>query len=127
MRDVGLFYLQRIAANGSTATYEHFWRVVQAGLGRDVGNPWRQIPQLLRQVGEKSFDESGLVVTALVVNDESEPSPSEGFFRLAARLGLIHERESPEKGVKWLGMTSVQRIFWLQHKTDLYDYYSHQS
>lgn len=124
MRDVGLTFLQRIATTGTTVTYEQFWTAVRNGVGRDIGKPWRQIPQLLRHVGENSFDDCGLVITALVVTEDREPSPSEGFFRLAARLELIPESESPAKGVKWLGMTKPQREFWREHKTSLYEYFA---
>jgi hypothetical protein len=40
------------------------------------------MPLLLRHVGEKSFDDPGLIVTALVVTEESEPSPREAFLRV---------------------------------------------
>jgi hypothetical protein len=124
MRDLGLSYLREIAAKEKTVTYEGFWNAVRLGVGRDIGKPFRQIPLLLRHVGEKSFDDSGLVVTALVVTEATEPSPSEGFFRLASRLELIPEDESPETGVKWLGMTAAQRTFWLRHKESLYEHFS---
>jgi hypothetical protein len=127
MRDIGLSYLESVAINKSTVTYEHFWNAVRLGIGRDIGKQFRQIPLLLRHVGEKSFDDSGLILTALVVTDEAMPSPSEGFFRLASRLELLPVSESPEKGIKWMGMTTAQRDFWLQHKAGLYELFSQRS
>jgi hypothetical protein len=124
MRDIGLSFLEGIASNKTTVTYDHFWKAVRLGIGRDIGKPFRQIPLLLRHVGEKSFDDTGLILTALVVTDDFVPSPSEGFFRLASRLEMLPESESPETGVKWMGMTTAQRTFWLQHKADLYERFS---
>lgn len=124
MRDLGLSYLEEVASKKATVAYDHFWRAVRLGVDRDIGKPFRQIPLLLRHVGEKSFEASGLIVTALVVTEQIEPSPSEGFFRLAHRLGLIPESESPQTGVTWEGMTAVQRAFWLGHKVALYGRFS---
>jgi hypothetical protein len=124
MRDFGHALLQNIAAERSTLSYDQFWSAVQQGVGRDIGRPWRQIPQLLRHVGEQSFDHTGLLLTALVVTEDSDPSPSEGFFRLAARLGMISDRAAPETGVEWSGMTEPQRHFWIDQKSLLYEYFS---
>jgi hypothetical protein len=126
MRDIGLSYLREIATKEATVSYDQFWKAVRLGIGHEIGKPFRQIPLLLRHVGERSFDDSGLIVTALVVTEEKVPSPSEGFFRLASRLELIPESESPETGVKWLGMSAAQKSFWLQHKTSLYEHFSRQ-
>jgi len=124
MRDFGLTFLEEIAASRSTVSYVRFWSAVRKGVDRDIGSPWRQIPLLLRHIGEQSFDNSGLLVTALVVTEDRYPSPSEGFFRLAARLDLIGIEDSPETGVKWLGMTKPQRNFWLAEQARLYEYFA---
>lgn len=120
MRDFGLSFLETVATNQTTVTYDGFWLAVRKGVSRDIGSPWRQVPQLLRHIGEQSFDSSGLLLTALVVNEDRHPSPSEGFFRLAARLELIAKEDSPETGVEWFGMTEAQERFWLEEKARLY-------
>jgi hypothetical protein len=78
---------------------------------------------LLRHIAEDSFEKTGLILTALVVTDEIDEHPSEGFFRLAAYFGLLAESEAPAKGEPWLGMTPVQRRFWMEEVVKLFDLY----
>ena len=124
MRDAGVDLLERHAKKRTTTTYKKFWSGIQSGFVGDVGKSGRQVPQLLRYIGELSFDKYGLILTALVVTDGHDPHPSEGFFRLAARLGLIPEDEAPEKGVEWIGMSKAQRTFWKAQVEGLYKYFA---
>jgi hypothetical protein len=43
---------------------------------------------------------------------------------LAARLELISKEDSPETGIKWLGMNEAQERFWLEEKARLYAHFS---
>jgi hypothetical protein len=96
---------------------------VRKGVGRDIGSAWRQVPQLLRQISEQSLKENRLAITALVVSGGISGGPSEGFFALSVREGLLEESEAPIKGVKWVGMSKRQRSFWLDHVQQIFDFY----
>lgn len=124
MRDVGMELLKRYAKKRSTTTYQRFWSGVRSGFAGDVGKSGRQVPQLLRYIGELSFDEYGLILTALVVTDGRDRHPSEGFFRLAARLELISDSEAPDTGVEWTGMSTLQRAFWKDQVESLYGHFA---
>jgi hypothetical protein len=126
MRTMGSDLLKELAASRSFISYDKFWAAIRAGLGREIGSPWRQVPQLLRHIGDHSFDEFGLLLTALVVTDDEGRHPSEGFFRLASRVGLLDESDAPEAGVPWSGMTPNQRSFWQHHTALLFDKFDFQ-
>jgi len=114
MRDFGAVTIVERARRGETITYGELWDAVNRQMGRDIGKAWRQVPQLLRHIGEDSFERFEFIITALVVTDDFGEHPSEGFFRLAARLGVLHESEAPEKGQPWKVMKQRQRQFWIE-------------
>jgi len=124
MRDAGVDLLERHAKKRTTTTYKKFWSGVQAGFAGDVGKSGRQVPQLLRYIGELSNDRYALILFALVITEGDDPHPSEGFFKLAARLGLIPDGEAPEKGVEWIGMSKMQRTFWKDQVEGLYKFFA---
>ena len=111
MVDVGIAYLIECAKRHRTAAYGELWEAIEKVLGRDIGNSWRQMPQLLGYISERSFEGVGLFLTALVVDDVPDGHPEQGFFRLAAKRGALPEREAPRMGEPWT-ITSTQRRFW---------------
>jgi hypothetical protein len=67
---------------------------------------------LLGYISDRTFKQTGALITALVVDDDAKREPGEGFFRLAAARGLLREEDVPEQGVPWTKMTTNQRAFW---------------
>ena len=112
MRDAGAVVILEHARQRRFLTYPELWAGIQATVNFEIGNPWRQVPQLLGYISDNTFEEIGLFVTALVVDGDAEHGPSEGFFRLAADRGALPEADSPPKGILWTGMTPRQRAFW---------------
>lgn len=112
MRDAGIECILQCARERRTTTYHQLWPEIERNLGVDLGNPWRQMPNLLGYISEQSCGEFRLLLTALVIEEGSVPQPGEGFFRLAAAMGLLAERDAPPEGVPWRGMTELQRTFW---------------
>ena len=123
MKHAGEIFLEGRARRNMFATYDEFWSAVRRQVGDRAGNPWRQIPQLLRQIGEDSIRDTGLALGAIVVADEPDPHPSEGFFRLAAREGILAESEAPDPGAEWNRMTRPQREFWQDQVTRIFGRY----
>lgn len=123
LRDIGFGFLVERARGRRTATYNEIWTAVGTGAGRDIGKAWRKVPQLLRHISDKSLDNTGLILTALVITDGRDGHPSEGFFRLSVRVGFLDESDEPEKGVPWNGMTQRQRDFWMNQVEAIFDYY----
>jgi hypothetical protein len=112
MRDAGIAHIRSCAQHRQTTTYGAVWAAVEGRLGQNLGNSWRQLPNLLGHISEHVYDESGVLLTALVIYEEGDDSRGDGFFRLAASVGAIRQEHSPPVGVPWLGMTSDQRDFW---------------
>jgi hypothetical protein len=104
--------IAQCARERRTTTYHELWPAIGVLLGLDLGNPWRQMPHLLGYISEHSYEDYRLLLTALVVEDGPVAQPGEGFFRLAASMGLLPERAAPPEGVPWRGMTVAQRAFW---------------
>ena len=123
MQSAGRRFLEECARAKRLPEYDEFWTAVRRSMGRDIGSAWRQVPQLLRQISEQSLKENRLAITALVVSGGIAGRPSEGFFTLSVREGLLEESEAPEQGVKWQGMTERQRSFWLEHVQQIFDFY----
>lgn len=123
MQAAGRRFLEMCAREKRLPEYEEFWAAVRKGVGRDIGSAWRQVPQLLRQISEQSLKENRLAITALVVSGGVSGGPSEGFFALSVREGLLEESEAPTKGVKWSGMSKRQRGFWQEHVRQIFDFY----
>jgi len=124
MRDEGRKFLERCARQRRMPEYDEFWAAVRNGMGKDIGSAWRQVPQLLRQISEQSLSQNRLAITANVVSGGISGGPSEGFFTLAVREGLLEDREAPVKGQVWTGMSKRQLNFWLEHVEYIFEYYS---
>ncbi len=124
MQAAGTSFLEKCARQKRLPEYDEFWAAVRKGVGRDIGSAWRQVPQLLRQISEQSLKENRLAITALVVAGGISGGPSEGFFALSVREGLLEESEAPLEGVEWPGMSERQRSFWLEQVQKIFDFYS---
>ena len=111
MVDAGIAYLIECAKQHRTASYGELWEFIGRRLGRDIGNSWRQIPQLLGYISERSFEGVGLFLTALVIEDVPDGHPEQGFFRLAANRGALPDSDAPPTGEVWT-LTPAQRRFW---------------
>ena len=111
MRDVALDYLRTCAAERRLTTYHELWAAIEASVGEDLGNSWRQLPNLLGYVSEQGYPDLGWIPTALVVAHDNDDEPGPGFFRIAAQLGILDEADAPPTGQAW-EMTERQRAFW---------------
>jgi len=110
-----------------SASHHHLtelWPAAELRLGVSLGNPWRQIPNLLGHISEQAHEDHGLLLSALVVEEGLAPQPGEGFFRLAAALGLLAERDSPAPSVPWQGMTHAQRAFWEEQVSAIFAHFA---
>jgi hypothetical protein len=112
MRDAGAVHIISRARRQRKTCYGELWTAIEAQIGEGLGNSWRQLPHLLGDIAEHAFDEIGLILTALVIYEEGDEHPGEGFFRLAAETGMPREEDAPPVGEPWAGMTSAQRDFW---------------
>jgi hypothetical protein len=101
--------------------YGDLWSAIEHRLARDLGSSRRQLPNLLGHISEHFYDETGLMLTALVVHDAGDEHPGEGFFREVARLGALPEGDAPPAGRPWTGMTRVQTEFWKTQVRLLFD------
>jgi hypothetical protein len=123
MVDTGLDHLVELAEAQATTTSEALWKHVGAEQGLTLGDPRLPMPFLLRDITNRQFDDSGLVVTALVLSDAGVPDPA--FFRLAAQLGKLPPAQAPREGsdATWT-MTERQEAFWRQHVDALYAFHA---
>jgi hypothetical protein len=101
-------------------TYPELWSGIKARLQRDIGDPWRQVPLLLEYISDRTYEDLGLFITAMVIDPETG-SPSEGFFRLAADRGALAGQDAPEMGVRWEGMTAKQKDFWQDQASKIFE------
>jgi hypothetical protein len=76
MVDVGRTFLIGKAEAGTTTTAEDLWQVVGDTLGLTLGDPTLPMPFLLRDITNREKDDSGLVLAALVVDDDGAPLPA---------------------------------------------------
>lgn len=120
MRDAALAYMKVCASEGRLTSYRETWAAVEAALGEDLGNPWRQIPSLLGYVSVHAYPELDLIPTALVVTPDSDDEPGPGFFRIAAELGALDDAESPPEGESWT-MSQAQRDYWQVNVQGMFD------
>jgi hypothetical protein len=120
MRDAVLDHVKVCASERRLTSYGETWAVVQATLGADLGNPWRQIPSLLGYVSVAAYPELDLIPTALVVAPDSDDEPGPGFFRIAAELGALDDSESPPEGESWV-MSEAQRTYWQANVQGMFD------
>jgi hypothetical protein len=105
--------------------YPEFWSGIKTRLQRDIGDPWRQEPLLLEYISDRTYEDLGLFITAMVIDPETG-HPSEGFFRLAAARGALPEQEAPEMGVTWKQMTPKQKVFWEDQARKIFERVSGQ-
>jgi hypothetical protein len=120
MRDAGTDHIIECASQRRKTTYGDLWEAIGRSVGIEIGKHWRQLPVLLGYIGEVSYKETGLVLTALVIHQEGDEHPGGGFFRLAANLGALPEKDAPPMGVRWEEMTEAQRVFWNLQVESLY-------
>ena len=111
MRDKGLAFITERAARREFTSATELWAHLVAELGKPLGNSHFQTPALLEHVGMKSLDESGLLASALVIDDPAAPSPGAGLFSLAAAKNLLPQADAP-KSTKDFTMSEAQRAFW---------------
>lgn len=111
MCDVGDQLIRESAQRREFITYGELWQGIQSGVEWDIGQAWRKIPNLLGHIADRANVADGLILTALVVDDEDR-HPSEGFFRLAVSLDLFSSEDAPESGQASHQLTDVQRSFW---------------
>ncbi len=121
MRNAGRDCLVEYAQRNCFITYHDLWAAIGLRLRADLGNPWRQMPNLLGAISEQSYEDHHVLLTALVIEDGPVQQPSEGFFRLAAAMRLLPERDAPPQGVPWRGMTPAQRGFWIAQVQAIYE------
>jgi hypothetical protein len=126
MRDVGYEFITARARERKKTTYAELWDAIKTGVGKDLGNHWRQLPNLLGYIGDLSYEKIRLIVTVLVIYQERDEHPGPGFFRLAASHDLMPAEEAPSAGKdsEWKGMTSYQRAFWEGHCDALFNHFA---
>jgi hypothetical protein len=124
MRDAGYEYICECARKRTMTTYKGVWEAVAARVGEDVGNHWRQLPQLLGHISEHTYPTIGFIATALVIYEEGDEHPGPGFFRLAASMGVLARKDSPPTREEWVGMTDAQRGFWETHVNGMFAQFS---
>lgn len=112
MRDAGAAHIISRAGQRRKTYYGELWTAIERQVGEELGNSWRQLPYLLGDIAKHVYDEIGLILTALVIYEEGDEHPGEGFFRLAAEMGALREEDAPPVGERWEGMTTAQRDFW---------------
>ena len=125
MRDAGYEHIIERARKRQTTTYRDLWAAVARRLGEDIGNPWRQIDDLLGYIGQAAYEKDRVMPTAVVMYEGADDAgPGPGFFRLATSMGLFPEVHAPAAGEKWATMTDVQRRFWEEQRDLLFDYFA---
>ena len=118
---------RREGQGGREATYGELWGALEERLGRDLGNPHYQLPSLLGYVALEGFERTNLVLTALVIYEGRPDQPGDGFFRLAAGLGIFDEKDAPEIGQEWSQMTPAQEVFWETQVAGLFKFFAGSS
>jgi hypothetical protein len=126
MRDTVLAHIEERARRREKTTYSELWSEMEDRLGKDLGNPLRQLPSLLGWVGVEGFERTHLVITALVVYEDRPDQPGDGFFRLAAELGDFPEEDAPKIGEEWPQMTEKQKGYWEGQVEALFAWYGDQ-
>jgi hypothetical protein len=124
MRDTGLDLIATAARDRGLTNYSDLWDGIGKALDRDLGNSWRQMPNLLGYISDHAYSQFKIIPTALVVEKEGDPHPGAGFFRLAAIMGVMLESDVPAVGESWTEMTDRQQAFWDASKEAVYDHYA---
>jgi hypothetical protein len=123
MRDAGIAYVSELAREARKTRYGELWKEIRNRLGRDIGSHIYQLPMLLEYMSVDFFEDTGLILTALVEYAEGEEKPGDGFFRLAGALGAIPKDQVPEYGTEWVNMTPEQEAFWKSQVEKLFEYF----
>ena len=93
----GTGYLERVCASGRTTDYTTFC----AELGKRVGHCPQpgdhSLTYLLGDIGRRSYDERGVVITAVVHYKGAGYNPGPGFFTLCQELGLLPSGSLPDR------------------------------
>jgi hypothetical protein len=123
MVDTGVDHLAEQAEAQSTTTPDALWKHIGAELGLTLGDPRLPMPFLLRDITNRQFDDTGLLLSALVVTDDGTPEPA--FFRLAAQLDRLPPAQAPRESddATWT-MSERQETFWRQQVDQLYAWHS---
>lgn len=89
MVDAGLAYLEGLASSGGNTDYTTFCSEVgrRAGTSPQPGD--HALAFLLGDIARRSFDDRGVVVTALVHYKDAGFSPGPGFYGICQELGLL--------------------------------------
>ena len=123
MRDAGIAFVSDVAREGRKTRYGELWKDIRNRLGRDIGSHIYQLPMLLEYMSVDFYEETGLILTALVEYAEGEEMPGDGFFRLAGMVGAIPKEQVPEFGTEWVAMTPEQEAFWKSQVEGLFEYF----
>jgi hypothetical protein len=89
MVDAGLTYLEQLAATGGHCDYTTFCREVARVSGSAPQPGDHALASLLGDIGRRSYEHRGVVVTALVHYKDEGFSPGPGFYSLCQELGLL--------------------------------------
>jgi hypothetical protein len=122
MVDTGVDHLAEHAEAQSTTTPDALWKHIGAEMALTLGDPRLPMPFLLRDITNRQLDDTGLLLSALVVTDDGTPEPA--FFRLAAQLDKLPAAQAPRESddATWT-MTERQEAFWRQQVERLYETY----
>lgn len=112
MRDTAMAVIAESAAKEELIHYGELWTEIERRLGTDLGNSWRQIPNLLGYVSDHFHQQVGALPTAIVVSQGTPPRPERGFFGLAVSEGYLPSADAPQEGADWKAMTTRQQAFW---------------
>ena len=118
MVDTGTDHLVEHAEAAATTTEGELWSHIGEVLGLRLEDPRLPMPFLLRDITTRQVDDTGLLLTALVVRDDGTPGPA--FFRLAAQLDKLPAAQAPREAddTTWT-MNDQQEAFWRQQVESL--------
>lgn len=115
MVDVGLSHLEDLASSGGNTDYTTFCSEVSRRAGTSPQPGDHALAFLLGDIARRSFDDRGVVVTALVHYKDAGFSPGPGFYGICQELGLL------EAGT----LTEDQKMeFLVRHQRELEARYS---
>jgi hypothetical protein len=121
MRDTAMELIAEAARNRDYIRYGDLWKGIERRLGKDLGDRWLQMPNLLGYVSDHFHNEIGALPTAVVVS-QGQPKPEQGFFRLAAWEGYLPDADAPTEGEDWSGMSPRQDAFWRDQVAAVFDW-----
>lgn len=94
--DEGLAHLERLASRRQHTDYTSFCRDVSERVGAAPQPGDHSLALLLGDIARRSFDDKGVVVTALVHYKNSGFSPGPGFYGICQELGLLRQGDLTE-------------------------------